>query len=220
MLWMVDSDVYIAPCLRKSSVQTRLFSKSSFQAPTESRPAAAAGSACMASESKWSLARQSTNVKMDVLGAFDQAARMSKFRKNAADSGVSGVHTQEELDEMLDARCGLRYHIAVSAELRRWTRVLASHQRALKITPPIGALAVDEATYKLVFYKVCLAMTTRTPPRELVKIVAEDWEHDSRGKTGISLEQFKDSLFERTPSPSNRIRTAPIFGGVEPAGPR
>ena len=55
----------------------------------------------MASESKWTLARQGTNTKMDVLSAFDQAARMSKFRRNAEDAGVSGAHSQEELDEIV-----------------------------------------------------------------------------------------------------------------------
>ena len=162
--------------------------------------------------SKWIKARDGSSLPLAALLALEQSANTAAFRRasKAAQQEAGVDHAHLYTDDVLDARCMIRYHAGVIAELRKWTRALDAHQRySLKSMSLIKA--VDKSLYTPLFVKVCLAMTTKASMRQVREIVEEDWETDRRGKEAISIEQLKDCLFElgiHTP-PAGRHPTQP-----------
>jgi hypothetical protein len=160
--------------------------------------------------SKWAQASSTWN-KLHALAALNQVERLAKFKRGLISDSASAVGDASELyaQAALDARCGVRFQSGVVRELRSWERTLDSHQRNRNVP----RACVDKQTYHTIFVKVCLAMTRKATLQEIEEIVTEDWEHDSRGRPSISVEQFKDSLFECRARRSNRapLRTLPVY---------
>jgi len=152
-------------------------------------------------ENKWLSMKRVSTTKFKAISAIDDAARMGAFRNENREIDTSNVtqswqagDAEHYSEEMLDKRVQLRYHLGVTHELRRWTKAMQSHNRVTRGKPYL--LSIDQELYRIVFYRISLAMTKHAKASELAETLDEDWEHDCRGKSTMSLEHFKDCLFE------------------------
>ncbi len=157
---------------------------------------------------KWARVERALATKGQALVAFDQNMHMGTLRRGMADdqeeakgdgkdsakNWTARGNEQMYLEEMLDARVRLRYHPRVVQELRRWVRATEAHSKRLSGKPYI--LLVEKGLYTSVMSKVTLAMTSRMAPHEVLQTAEEDWALDSRGEPTMSLERYKDALFE------------------------
>ena len=156
--------------------------------------------------------REGQITNLMAVGAFSNAGKAASFKRRMAvqmqseaespsatfqSSAATFAERLEEeqvhYNEMLDARCNLRYHPDVVKEVRQWVRAIDRLQR--KATGVVSPVFFGPA-YKTVFTKICLAMTAKGSIEDLREVAEEEWEHDSRGKESMTVEQLKDGLFE------------------------
>ena len=133
--------------------------------------------------------------------AADAVARDAAYKKKlrhqmrTADIVDQGGYQDEFVQStaVMDLRCQLRHEGEIIRALRLWTRLIESHERGVSGSAPV---LVSEAMYLNCLHKVCLAMTAAPSRAALSAIVATDWRRDSRKRSHISFERFKDALFE------------------------
>ena len=134
------------------------------------------------------------NLALDIVsrdGAYRRnlASERKEAKKELSRSDMQRFYSESAMDD----RIQLRHSSELVRVLRLWSRALETEER---VRTGRTVATVSEAMYAEAAIRWSLALTAIPSVAELEEMAAQDWKSDSKGRSSLPFERFKDAVFQ------------------------